>query len=781
VQSVGAGRYGIVGAIALVLSFGSGCLIDRSAIRGGIVADAAIDASRPDEDTGSTCGPSQTACGESCVDLTSDSANCGACGAACPADRACVASSCVCSSPEVYGVCGPGLRVWLDARDPQGDGSMAVPGPLTRWANLARSDVGDATAIVGVPEVALGAGGRPVVQLEMATLETSGSLTSASAHLEILVVARTRAVTPAPPPSTRPGPAGHPLSVELPGREGVVWGLPAGGASVLTTPWGRATRHTTLWHAFSGAEGTELRIDGVVVARAERRGEAAVGGPLLVGGSAEGSHQSVDVSEVLVFDRPLSEAERATITGALLTRWELAAPAAPSDDGLQLWLDARQPLTGEMPADDALLARWDDRSTRSGSATTTGVTWTADGLGLDRPAVVLAPARGPSHVEMRRPVSGDFTALVVLATEDGSGESEGWSSPCVLGADSRFLSDDAALVLSGGRFGWGREPGATPLSPARYDDGEAHLVVLRRRADDAVEMWVDHEPVLAVRGSVLGVTSPASWWLGRHPDAAEGALSARYGEVLVYDRVLGGEELARAERYLSRRWSTPPAGRQPRLAPCAPGSHLACPVRSLAELRAVPSGRYWIDLGRGPSRVSIDDAEGGGWALVLQYVRAGGDNSELDVILPGQDWPEQSSTALGMGDPIRSVRRGHLGADAASLLREATELRWYGVSAAHPRVVHFRSTVGVDGWRRGVNEMRGLAMMHERLSGATSALPRTANFFGSVETRDTILTAFPFFQAGFAHWGIRGHGSRWETDDYVGGAGSATIHRVWAR
>ena len=77
--------------------------------------------------------------------------------------------------------------------------------------------------------------------------------------------------------------------------------------------------------------------------------------------------------------------------------------------------------------------------------------------------------------------------------------------------------------------------------------------------------------------------------------------------------------------------------------------------------------------------------------------------------------------------------------------------------------------------------MRGLAMMHERLSGATSALPRTANFFGSVETRDTILTAFPFFQAGVAHWGIRGHGSRWETDDYVGGAGSATIHRVWAR
>lgn len=766
-------------ALALAASASAGCLIDRSELAPG--RDAATDAPLADEDAARSCAPSQTACGASCVDLTTDAQHCGSCDAACADGERCADSRCECAGVLVHGVCPAGLRAWLDARDPLGDGSPPAPGPLARWANLARTDVGDASPVAGAPVLELGAAGRPVVRLEATLLETSGVLTTETAHLEVMIVARTRDLAAGATLATRLEISGSPLAVELPGREGAVFALPRTGESVLTTPFGRDTRHTTLWHAFSGAEGTELRIDGIRAARTERRGVAEVAGTFLVGGSGDGAYQSVDVSEVLVFDRPLSEADRATLTAALLARWELVAPTMPSDDGLQLWLDARAPLTGESPVDGAPLPRWDDRAMRAGAGTTTGVTWSAAGLGPERPAVVLSPSAGPSHVEIRRPVSDAMTALVVVASEDGSGRGEGWSAPCVLGADGRFTIDDAAIVLRGGRVGFGRDPSSTPVSAARYDDGSPHLVVLRRAADGTVAMWVDHEPVLTVPGSAaIGVTSPASWWLGRHADPAEGALAARYAEVLVYDRALGDEELALAERYLSRRWSTLPSGRLPHEGPCAPGTHLACPALTLAELRSMPAGRYWLDVGRGPMRVSVDDAEGGGWLLVLQYLRGAGQNPELEVIAPGLDWPAISPGPIGVQDPLRSDRWGHLGADAASLLGEATELRWYASTTAHPRIIHFRSSVGVDGWRRGVNELAGLPAMHTVLTGATATVPMSATLFGYLESRDTVLTDFPFFQAGVAEWAVRGVGSRWSVDDF-GSLAPATIHRVWVR
>ena len=48
-----------------------------------------------------TCVSGQTACGNSCVDLTSDSAHCGSCGSACEAGRICQAGTCTCATPLV--------------------------------------------------------------------------------------------------------------------------------------------------------------------------------------------------------------------------------------------------------------------------------------------------------------------------------------------------------------------------------------------------------------------------------------------------------------------------------------------------------------------------------------------------------------------------------------------------------------------------------------------------------------------------------------------------------
>lgn len=756
----------------------TGCLIDRGNLPVGSRRDGGpLDA--PDEldagDAGSECRPEETRCDDRCVDLSRDPEHCGDCTIACSEGQACVDSRCEGCTTTVYGVCAPSLRVWLDARDPNGDGSMPAAGaPLARWVNRAPEAAGDALPVLGAATIEDGAGGRRVVRFAGARLETEEVVSEATDHAEIFLVARTRALDPGVTLSL----AGTtPLAVQLPGDKSFVFGLPVGDAS-MTAPFGRDDRHTTLWHAFGGPSGREVRIDGTVVLRGETGIATSLAGRLSIGGDAAGLTQAVDVSELLVFDAPLASGDRAAITAALLERWGLGSPAMPIADGLSLWLDAREPLRDGDPTEGAPLPRWDDRSTRAATAATVRASWRADGL-AGQPAVELTRDDGESNVSFPRPVSGDFTAIVVLATDDGTGDGQGWSSPTVLGADGRATVDDAALVLSSGRVGLGREPAPLVTSGARVDDGDPHVLAVRRTSDGRTQIWIDHERAADHTTLVGGVTGPASWFLGRGPDAGEGALAARYGEVLVYARALTDEELTTAERYAVRRWSTPPAARQPPLGPCASGTRPACPVRAISELRSAPTGVYWMDLGGGPHRVAVDATEGGGWLLVLQYVHRGGTDPELDVVGTGEDWPLPSATALGGEDGIRSARWGHVGRNAASLVGAATEMRFEGRTSGHARVLHFATNVGLDGWRSGTNGFAGLPMSFTPLTGHTGVLPADARVFPPPIGPDHVLTWFSFY-GPTADWAI-GAAGRWEVDDLPLSGANSTIHRVWVR
>ncbi len=767
-------------AITLFVIASHGCLIDRGAIHDTTRADASVDAPPDPGDTGLVCEGEERVCGARCVNPRTDAMHCGGCDMPCDPGQACVGGECTgCMGPTVYGVCAPGLRAWFDARDPLGDGTGGTLGTLARWSNLALTETGDATPTLGAPTLVDGAGGRRAVRFEGSALTTRGVISGAGMHAEIFLVARTRSITPGVALATSSA-SGTPLTVELPGDKGYVFAMPGGEpAQTMTGPFGRDTRHTTLWHAFSGPTGGEVRIDGTVVARGGTGVAAPVGAPLLIGASDDGRAQTIDISEVLVFDLPLSASDRSAITAALLDRWGLGSPAMPAADDLSLWLDARRPLRDEDVADGTVLARWDDRSTRATMATTVRATYRADGFGGGRAAVELGGVDdGESSVTFPRPVSGDLTALVVFSTDDGTGEGEGWNSASLLGADARFAVDDGGIVLAGGHVGFGRETTMRPSSRGRVDDGELHVLVARRTAADGlVRIWVDHEEVVSGATLVGAVSSPASWFLGRHPDAGEGSLAARYGEVLVYARALDDEELTTTERYLVRRWSAPPAGSQPPLVACTPGSRLACPVRSLAELRSAATGTYWIDVGAGPHRVSIDSAEGGGWALVLQYVRSAGTLPERDVIAPGEDWPASTPTALAGGESVRSARWGHVSRAVAASLG-ATELRFFGATTGHARIVHFATPVGLDGWREGRNTFAGVETRHTLLGGHTGRLPASSYVY-AYGMGDEVLTDFPLVGATES-WGV-GSAGRWEMDDLPLNGSNGTIHRVWAR
>ncbi|QRN98713.1 hypothetical protein JRI60_06655 [Archangium violaceum] len=76
----------------------------------------------PDE--GPLCVEAQTRCGEACVDLSSSSSHCGACGVVCSATEACVEGSCRCRSGAT--VCGG--QCVVTASDPSHCGGCAGEG-----------------------------------------------------------------------------------------------------------------------------------------------------------------------------------------------------------------------------------------------------------------------------------------------------------------------------------------------------------------------------------------------------------------------------------------------------------------------------------------------------------------------------------------------------------------------------------------------------------------------------------------------------------------------------
>jgi hypothetical protein len=789
-------------ALASLLST-TGCLIERAALRAPDAVDAfaAPDAfvllDTPDDafvqdaplDDAPVCeGATRTLCEGVCIDTSSDDANCGACGVACDALSGCVAGACACDL-SVYGGCEPGLRIWLDAQNTTGSGSPE--GALTRWTNLARTDAGDAVLDSGTVTTVAGVEGNTAVRFGMGRLRTSGPMAgAANTHMEVFIVARSRDLneqgftlgTQNAPPNR--------FDVHLPWNGSAFFDFPLDASEPngrVQIPFTRSPRHITLWHAYQGNSGGEVRVNGTLVNRSGALSSASrdFTQRLWVGGVEAGFLQDVDIHELLIFDQPLTEATRTRITRGLISRWHLVDDAPLPTENMFVHLDATRPLaTAELPVEGALPV-WIDRSDAHHDAPTVGVRWEPNGLGDGLPSVRLradATQTNAVHVDVPRP-SDPFTAFLVMATEDGRGTRMPMQCPSVLATEFENTDLDGGLLLCGGRpaffRGGGTNPTGATLSAFRIDDGRRHLLIVRRASTGATTVTVDHE--IVINGTFGGPITAANWLIGRHEGTdRNGTLEADLGELLVYDAALDDDTVNAIERTLRARWRTPVYSRPTFVRPCDEGTQAVCPYQSLRALREAPTGTYWLQLGGNtPFRVSVDDREGGGWVLAVQYVRQGGAPAATRVVQSGFDWPLLNDARIGLGPQRASAHWGHVGVEIARLLTDASELRWYGTTAAHSRVIHFASTVGVATWVAGRGDsFDGIESTFTALTGHTANLPTSANtFWGNGET---ILTDAPYFRWSTSHW-IAGAGNRWEVDDYPGNGNNATLHRVWVR
>lgn len=158
-------------------------------------------------------------------------------------------------------------------------------------------------------------------------------------------------------------------------------------------------------------------------------------------------------------------------------------------------------------------------------------------------------------------VDGDMTLIAIFETAQNQGTNNDFEiTPALIGAGINGNNNGYGLGIYQGEVivsATGANDDFTARSSTTYNDGEPYLASATRESTGSfdVNLYVNSENVGSGTSNATSLNAADTWAIGNQSGYQNGAqFQGNIGEVIVFDRVLSGEELARVESYLALKY-----------------------------------------------------------------------------------------------------------------------------------------------------------------------------------------------------------------------------------
>jgi len=266
-----------------------------------------------------------------------------------------------------------------------------------------------------------------------------------------------------------------------------------------------------------------------------------------------------ELSEVLVYDRALTDAERMRVEEYLADKWlpPLSKPGKPPvTSGLKVWLDASD-ITALVTNGSGKVSQWNNQAMlwRHATQSTSGAQPLYRTNGLNRhPSLSF---NGANVMSTPAFVNYSNHAVFVVAQATITNQYRD-----ILGSGGTSPGDILLMNVLEGKYRGHCWPNGSTYALDSIKPSVTTPVIYEQTADNTTMRILRNGQLDRTRTDTVARTNALrSVCLGgRYTSAGSASFIGEMSEVLVYDRALSSNECVQVETYLFEKWLVPPRG-----------------------------------------------------------------------------------------------------------------------------------------------------------------------------------------------------------------------------